>query len=183
MAPRALASETTVRWLDLLASQIAWWWAVLFARSDLELVAVVGPASYLAAHLALRGGVRPRVLALGLAAALLGWAGDTLLVRAGLLSFSAAPDAVWSRAWMAGLWAAFAVSLTVSLSWLLGRRLWIVAALGAPAGPLAYWAGERLGALGLATWAPLAIAAEWAIAMPLVALCARALSLAPEPGR
>jgi len=183
--PRATASAATVRWLDLLGNQMAWWWAVLFARNDLEMVAVIGPVLYLATHLALRSEVRPRVLALGALAALIGWTGDTLLVRAGLLSFPSALETVWSRPWMSGLWAAFAVSLTVSLVWLLRQRLWVAAVLGAPAGPLAYWAGERLGALDLSTWAPLAVAVEWAVAMPLVVLLARALSLAPaaEQGR
>lgn len=87
---------------------------------------------------------------------------------------------------MASLWAAFAVSMTVSLRWLLRRPLVLVAALGAAAGPLAYAAGDRLGALELSAGAAAAVAVEWAVATPLLVVCARRLAAepaAPEAAR
>ena len=71
--------------------------------------------------------------------------------------------------WILALWALFATTLNVSLSWLRGR--WLLAAvLGAIAGPLSYWGGAKLGALVLVQPLPavVAMAIEWAIAMPLL---------------
>ncbi len=51
-----------------------------------------------------------------------------------------------STLWLVALWANFATTLNVSLSWLHGKPL-MAAILGALGGPLAYWAGERLGAI------------------------------------
>jgi hypothetical protein len=39
---------------DLLGSQAAWWWCILWVRADHPHVALVAPAAYVAAHLALR---------------------------------------------------------------------------------------------------------------------------------
>jgi len=71
-------------------------------------------------------------------------------------------------AWMAMLWASFATTLRHGLGWMRGRWT-LAAALGAASGPLAFWAGERLGALELGgTPALLALAVEWGAALPLL---------------
>ena len=71
--------------------------------------------------------------------------------------------------WMVALWAAFATTLNVSLRALRTRYLLcaLVAAVGAP---LAYAAGERLGALQWerAPAAVLLIAIGWALLLPLL---------------
>jgi hypothetical protein len=67
------------------------------------------------------------------------------------------------------MWVLFASTLNVSLRWLRGR--WIVAALlGATAGPLAYYAGAKLGGVVIAEPLPgfIALAAGWASFMPLL---------------
>lgn len=85
----------------------------------------------------------------------------------------------WSASpqpWMAGLWILLATGLTASLGWLRGRP-WLAVPLGAASGPLAYLAGERLGAIALPEgwWPIVAIAAVWAATLPLAA------SLASRP--
>ena len=70
--------------------------------------------------------------------------------------------------WMAALWFNFAPLISISLLWLKGRYL-LAAILGGILGPIAYWGGEKLGALTVADtflqgYFPLAIL--WAITLP-----------------
>jgi hypothetical protein len=67
------------------------------------------------------------------------------------------------------MWAIFATTLNISLRWLKGR--WLVAILsGAIAGPLAYYAGARLGGVVFTdqTIALIALSMGWAVLMPLL---------------
>jgi hypothetical protein len=67
------------------------------------------------------------------------------------------------------MWMLFATTLNVSLRWL--RRYPLAAiALGAIGGPLAYWAGARLGAMEFAApvAATAALAFGWALLTPLL---------------
>lgn len=109
-------------------------------------------------------------------AALLGWIVDTLMGIAGALSFSGNPFPSWvSPPWMIALWVNFALTLPVSLKWLLGRySLGVV--LGAMAGPLAYWSGARLEALefrGALGTTLLILALLWAASLPLLLFLAQ----------
>jgi hypothetical protein len=72
--------------------------------------------------------------------------------------------------WMAALWINFAMLVSISLTWLKGKYK-AAAILGGLAGPVAYWGGEKLGALTLAPdlltgYLPLAVA--WTLALPLL---------------
>jgi len=102
-------------------------------------------------------------------AAVLGYVADSTLALSGLLAFPpgarlGAPSPVW----MVALWMNFAATLGVSLKWLQSRPF-IGTLLGAVGGPLAYWAGQDLGALRIAGWPGLAaVAAVWAAATPLL---------------
>lgn len=115
-------------------------------------------------------------------------AGDALVATAGTAAGTAAGIAAGiaaghaadaaghglSPAWMVALWVNFACTLHASLRWLLGRPL-LAALLGALGGPLSYAAGARLGALSLggdATGSLVAVAIEWAVALPLLTLLA-----------
>ncbi len=75
--------------------------------------------------------------------------------------------------WMIALWLQFATTLNVSLRWLRGHAFW-AAALAALGGPLAYWGGERIGAVDLA--APGQAVTALALGWPVVILAALALS-------
>ena len=71
--------------------------------------------------------------------------------------------------WMAALWFNFAMLVSISLTWLKGKYA-VAALLGGFAGPVAYWGGEKLGALTLTPdllkgYLPLAVA--WTLALPL----------------
>lgn len=104
------------------------------------------------------------------AAAIAGYVLDSALVLGGAIAFPAhAGPAVPTTPWMVALWAAFAATLRHSLDWA-RRRYTLGAVAGAVFGPLAYTAGDALGAIALAApphgW--LAIAGVWALAMPLL---------------
>jgi len=120
-----------------------------------------------------------------LAAAVVGYAADSVLVLGGWLAFP--PQAVlgWpSSAWMVALWVGFAATLNSSMGWMSGRYA-AAALFGVAGGPLAYTAGVRLGAALLPgdPWMALAaIAIEWGVAMPaLVWVAGRERSAQPAP--
>ena len=115
-------------------------------------------------------------------AAAIGYLGDSALVWAELVSF---PEATRlggpSPLWMVSLWLGFGLIVRDGFSWLSGRPA-RAALLGALAAPLSYLGGARLGAMTIpssGTAATLAIAGEWALAMPALL----ALSAARSSGR
>jgi hypothetical protein len=118
---------------------------------------------------------------LGLAG-VVGYAADSVLVLTGVLTFP--PHAVlgWpSTVWMVALWVLQAAVLGGVLSWM-QKRLTLAAIVGAVGGPLAYLAGGRMGAAVLGPTqavALAAIAAEWALAMPLLVWLDQRARLAP----
>ena len=83
---------------------------------------------------------------------------------------------------MVALWAIFATTLNVSLRSLRPHR-WLAALLGAIGGPVAYYAGARLGALEFGTPAPAlaAIGIGWAILTPALLGTARRLDGCARP--
>lgn len=169
---------------DFCANQAGWWWCVLWAL-DTEsanatsaanvAITLLAPAAYLAAHLALDS-ERRAVAALFALGATLGWAGDTLLTQAGLISFPSAPGAESGPVFMLALWAMFAVSLRASARPFVTLRPWLRVFVAAAAGPLAYLGGQRLGVLELESGAVYAVALVWAIVVPLLAAAAATLA-------
>ena len=175
---RSAALKRTVA--NFLGFQAAWFACVGGAGFGVPMLGLVAAALLLSLHLAalgggLRGagdragnrGIELRLLA---AAAITGYAFDGALALGGIIAFPAhAGPAVPTTPWMVVLWAAFAGTLRHSLDWARRRYAFGVVA-GAVFGPLAYAAGEALGAIALAApplgW--LAVAVEWALAMPLL---------------
>jgi hypothetical protein len=115
-----------------------------------------------------------------LVATLAGWLIDSGLTRNGVLSFP--PGGMLMGLcplWMAALWANFAGTLHLCLAWLRGRY-WLASALGACGGPLAYYGGQRLGAIqlgGNAAISLLVIAVEWAFVTPALVYLSEARNL------
>jgi hypothetical protein len=164
--------------ISFVAFQLCWFACVVGASRGLPWLGPVVVAVFAAAHLWTTPAGRPRAgqtWLLGLAAAI-GYAADSALVLAGVLSFPPHASLGWpSSAWMVALWVAQAATLTGAMSWLADRYL-LGAVFGAVGGPLAYLAGVRLGAAILGpsqTAALIVVAAEWALAMPLLLWIAR----------
>ena len=161
---------------NVLLSQVGWFACVLGAAQGMPWIGIAFAVPIIAWHVG-RATFPGRELTLVAAAALGGAAFETFLLQAGWVRFEsgqliegAAPY------WMVALWALFATTLNVSL-----RRLrphpWPAALLGAFAGPAAYYAGARLGALEFPAvgTALLAIAIGWAVLTPVLLGAARHL--------
>ncbi len=77
--------------------------------------------------------------------------------------------------WLSAIWAAFATTISLTTK-LLADRFWLTALLGAIAGPLAYFAGVRLGAMQFGWSLSLSLATlalVWALLLSLLVLCFR----------
>lgn len=106
----------------------------------------------------------------------LGAAVETTQIGAGTyVTLGGSPPAWWPPAWLLALWAQFATTFRFSAATLLARP-WAAATCGALGGPLAFVAGERLGAVTLArplTPALIALGVAWTLAMAASAVLVR----------
>ena len=150
--------------------QITWLACVAGAGAGYPLLGPLAAALWLTLHVAWLDSGRGVELRLLAAAAAIGYALDSALALGGAIAFPAhAGPALPTTPWMVALWMAFAATLRHSLNWM--RRRYVPGAFaGALFGPLAYAAGERLEAIAVAAQpvAWLAIAAAWALALPLL---------------
>jgi hypothetical protein len=160
--------------VNVVLYQLGWVACVLGAAHGLPWIGPLAAAAIIAWHLARAARTRPE-LALVACAVLLGALFDTLLVQAGWVHFSAgALIAGTAPCWMMALWAIFATTLNISLRSLRTHPV-LALILGALGGPLAYFAGARLGAITLVAAGPAlsAIALGWAVLAPVLLLAAR----------
>lgn len=160
--------------MNALLFQVAWFGAVLGAARGLPWLGVVAVAGVVSWHLA-RARQPAREIGLVALALATGAVFETLLVQAGLLRFDGgALLAGTAPVWMVALWANFATTLNVSLR-ALRPRLLAAALLGAIGAPLAYFAGQKLGAVQFLQpgSALAAIAAGWAVLTPALFRAAR----------
>jgi len=160
-----------VRWkrlLNFVGFEVGWFACALGAAGKAPFVGpvVVGMLFCLQLLLVPAPGKHARFV---IVATLLGWLIDSALYSAGVFSFSQGGVGPWvCPIWMAALWANFAGTLHFCLDWLRGRY-WLASILGAVGGPLAYYGGQRLGAMQLGSSIAVSlavIALEWAIATP-----------------
>ena len=158
------------RLVNLALYQAGWFACVLGgARGRPWLGAAAGLALALA-HLSMveRRAAETKFVAL---AALAGTALDSAQQSAGTAAFPSGHYAAWlCPAWLTVLWAQFATLPCHSLAWLSGRPV-ACALLGAAGGPLAFFAGERLGGVTFPSGRAVGygvLALVWAAAFPLL---------------
>ena len=175
------SAERRTTLVNFLLFQAGWFLCVLGAAAGRPLLAALAGLVPVLVHLAL---VRQpgREAQLLLAALALGLVIDSLHLHTGVLRFPAGgPFPALPPPWLLVLWLQFATALHFSLAWITGRPL-LALAFGAIGGPLAYWAGVRLGAAGFGPdlgRALTQIGIGWVIAMAiLLRLTART---APHP--
>ena len=169
--------------LNFVAFQLGWFACVLGGANDLALAGTLTVAAIVAMHLALARRPGPEALLIAVAA-VIGLTWDSLLVALGLMSYPSGNFAPGlAPHWIIAMWALFATSLNLSMSWLKGRP-WLAAVFGAVGGPLAYLAGERLGGLQMPD-PVLALGAQaigWGVILPLLARVATRLNgFGPAP--
>lgn len=160
--------------LNAALYQAGWVACTLGAANGLPWAGPAAAVAIIAWHLA-RAHRAAAELQLIAVAAVSGLVFETALLQAGWVAYPASSGAgVLAPAWMVALWALFATTFNVSLR-ILRERPVLAAILGAAGAPLAYYAGERLGAIDLVSPAPAlaAIALGWAIATPSLMRAAR----------
>lgn len=163
--------------LEYVAFQVVWLACAFGAAGGSNVPGIASTFGLVAVHLSLsksRAAAATMISVCGV----IGFAAESLFAVSGVLRYEAAwPSASLAPAWMIALWMAFATTLPAT-RWVLGdRALAKAAVLGAVFGPAAYLAGDRIGALQVASpvWhGVLVAAAVWALAFPaLIALSAR----------
>lgn len=165
-----------IRILNLIGFNAGWFACVLGAAYGFPWTGVVIVGGLLIAHLFIFPHVR-NALGLVLLSGVLGYAADSILVLVGTLRFDASVQILGpSPLWMVFMWVNFALALPLSMAFLKGRY-GLAALFGAIGGPLAYAAGNKLGAVeipaSLLPW--ILISIEWASAMPLMSWLASRL--------
>lgn len=160
---------TWPRLLEWAAFQLVWLVCALSAASQRTAPAVAAAAIFIIVVLTRTGWQRPEWVAV-IASGIAGLLVESLFAWTGLIRYAAAwPSSELAPAWLLALWFAFGATAG-TLAGLLGPPYLLkAAAAGFVAGPFAYWAGERLGALEVSYYGPmtyLAVAIAWAVALP-----------------
>jgi hypothetical protein len=160
--------------VNFLLFQFGWLACVLGGAWQMPWLGTMLVAAIIGWHL--RGAAQPqRELQLLLIAGALGAVWDSALVAAGLLDYPSGTLLEGTAPhWIVAMWMLFATTLNLSLRWLQGRPA-LSMVCGAIAGPLAYYAGHRLGGVQMPDLqaALLTLAAGWAVILPLLVLLAR----------
>lgn len=170
-------------WLNLLGNQLVWLCAVAGAGRGWQWPALLAAATYISLQLAAAPApaVELRLIALALAC---GCAVDGVAAASGTVVYAAAVRSWAPPLWILALWAAFAMTLNVSMAFL-QRRAWLAAGFGLLLAPLAYLSAARgweVVTFPPPRWQGLAVlGAGWGLALPLMVGCARHWTRAAVP--
>jgi hypothetical protein len=149
----------------------AGWFACVLGGASLDyvwagtLIALV----IVAVHLMRANNIRNEAILISLTG-IVGTAWDSSLMNAGLFTFfNGAVISGLVPVWMILMWALFATTLNVSMKWMKGRYL-LAAMFGGIGGPIAYYAGHRLGAVEFDSTlnSMTAVALGWSVIMPIL---------------
>lgn len=150
--------------LNLIIYQLTWFICV-FGGNSLAWI----PLIFLGVHISLSQCKKADIILI-ISLFIIGIVIDGTLKALGLFSFTS--DSFPIPYWLMVIWLALATLPNHSLAWM-KKRLFLSAFFGALGGPLAYWAGVRLGAASF-DWPLLqsivTIAVVWALLWPLVML-------------
>jgi hypothetical protein len=156
---------------NVVGFQAVWLASIAGAGQGLAWAGPLAAVLFVSAMLAFGGKARQdlRLLAIALP---LGILLDTAFAASGWLRYAQPWPWLWAApVWIWSLWAGFALTLNHSLSFLRDRP-WIAAAFGLVGGPLAYWtAAGAFDAVSFGApilWVMLALAAGWALVLPVL---------------
>ncbi|MEJ2524412.1 MAG: DUF2878 domain-containing protein [Desulfuromonadales bacterium] len=156
--------------INLLLYQGGWFACVLGGAWGYPVIGALLAAALVGVHLLLVPDARREGPLLAVAC-LIGVVVDSLQQALGLFTFQADPGwPFWLPLWVFVIWAQFATLFHYALRWLRGRY-WLAALFGLLGGPLAYWAGVRLGAASFGSHlllSLLVLAVVWAVVTPLL---------------
>lgn len=163
-----MASANTLKVVNFLLFQAGWLACVLLANSWAVAVAI-GIVAFHLAVVSARPGVEARFILLGV---VLGTLLDGLWFQTGIIEDGAGSS--WTPLWLMAIWALFMTTLAHSLAWM-HQRIWLPIVLAPVAGPFAYLAASKLGAVSLPGGAVSlgALALGWLIIFPLLMVIQR----------
>lgn len=154
--------------INFIGFQIGWFACVIGAAQGYTLLPVLCALFIVTFHLVRNSSYAE--LFIVLSASVIGFVWESLIVNSGWLSYPVTGfSSGFSPVWLVAMWALFATTINHSMAWLRGR--WALSSLmGAVFGPLAFIAGENLGAVQFidSYFALSALALGWALLMPLL---------------
>jgi hypothetical protein len=154
---------------NFIGFQIGWFACVVGAAQGYPLVAVAVASIIVILHLLRENNIYIE-LCLIVSAVFIGLIWESLLLASNWLSYSSSENnALFAPVWLVAMWALFATTINHSMAWL-KDRYFLALILGAIFGPLAFIAGENLGAVVFVdrTMALVALALGWSGLMPLL---------------
>lgn len=160
--------------VNVVAFQAGWLACVISAANGLPWAGVIVATAAVLLHLLLAANAAAELRLIALALAM-GAVFDSALLATGWVSYpSGALSTYMAPYWILAMWALFATTLNVCMSWL-KRSVALAAVLGLICGPLSYLAGARLGGIALIEPVPalLTLGLIWAAAMPALVVAAR----------
>ncbi|MGW8247892.1 MAG: DUF2878 domain-containing protein [Acidiferrobacterales bacterium] len=155
--------------INIVGFQIGWFAAVLGGANALPWAGTGAMLTLVVLHL-LRAASPRKELQLVTVAGLIGLAWESALVSLGITSYPSGTMVPGTAPhWIVAMWMLFATTINVSLRWL-RNRTWLAALTGSVSGPLAFYAGHRLGGVEFAqpTTAMIVLAIGWAVFVPLL---------------
>ena len=156
---------------NILGFKVSWWSCVFGATSEFVYLGPVLMMLFLITHFYLNS-PNPAEIKLVIAFAFLGTLIDTMMALSGMVTYSGlyGSDIIIAPLWITAMWCGFAAMVNHSMAWLKGR--WVQSfVLGALLGPVAYKAGEGLGAIqfnGENLEVTIMLALVWGLSMPLI---------------
>ena len=166
----------TSKIINFVLFQLIWFVCILGAAINETHAAVAVSLTIILFHFYLTKD-KKNELKIVIIASIIGFLFDGFLLKSELVLYA---NHGWSYSitplWIIILWMGFAITINSSLSWL-KKKLNLSILFGAIGGPLAYLAGEKLGAVTLLTSDTLlVIATGWAIITPLLILVSNKIS-------
>ena len=159
-----------IRFINFVLYQTGWFCCVLGAAWQIPWLGMSIALALIGIHLWLSTD-RTVQLKLLFVAAVFGLAVDSTQLWAGVFAFSSGVIVEWlPPPWMTILWMQFATTFHYSMRWL-SRRYMLSACFGLAGAPLAFFAGERLGAVEFLQPRVMhyaALALLWSVAVPLL---------------
>lgn len=155
--------------LNIILFQLGWFACVLSAASNQPVFGAVIAVVIISAHLFISKQYKEELRIITVAMAI-GLVWDSLIVSMGWITYQSGMIVNFMAPyWIVLMWALFATTLNFSMSWLKGKLL-LAAIFGAIAGPLAYYAGVKLGAVEFnnAMYSLISLSIGWAIFTPLL---------------
>ena len=154
---------------NIILFQIGWFACVLTAASSQPIFGAIISLVIIACHILMSKQYKQE-LRIIIIAMMIGLFWDSLIVSAGWLTYQSGMVVDFMAPyWIVLMWALFATTINSSLSWM-KEKLILSSVFGAIAGPLAYYAGVKLGAVEFLNEinALIALSIGWALFTPLL---------------